>query len=52
MIKDRTMYTVLLPSGRTLVFGNRSIADIYVSAYLGVLIGSPVESESIIDNII
>ena len=32
------MYTVLFPSGKTLVFGIRELADTYVLAYDGVLI--------------
>jgi hypothetical protein len=41
MIKDRSMYTVLFPSGKILVLGNRSIADTYISAYQGILISGP-----------
>jgi hypothetical protein len=36
------MYTVLFPSGKTLVFGVKALAETYVIAYRGVLIGSPV----------
>ena len=38
------MYTVLFPSGKTLVFSVRAVADLYVVAYRGVLIGSPVDT--------
>ena len=36
------MYTVLFPSGKTLVFSVKALAETYVIAYRGVLIGSPV----------
>ena len=36
------MYTVLFPSGKTLVFSIKSLAETYISAYRGVLIGCPV----------
>lgn len=36
--EDRLMYTVLFPSGKTLVFGIRELAETYVMAYDGVLI--------------
>ena len=36
------MYTVLFPSGNTLVFHIKSLAETYVTAYRGVLIGRPV----------
>jgi hypothetical protein len=39
------MYTVLFPSGKTLVFSIKSLAETYVTAYSGVLIGFPVETE-------
>lgn len=46
--KDRLMYTVLFPSGKTLVFGIRELADTYVLAYNGVLIsGETVETVEI-----
>jgi hypothetical protein len=38
------MYTVLFPSGKTLVFRIRSLAETYVLAYSGVLIGCTVDS--------
>ena len=42
--KDRLMYTVLFPSGKTLVFGIRALAETYATAYRGVLIsGATVE---------
>lgn len=42
--EDRLMYTVLFPSGKTLVFGIRELAETYVMAYRGVLItGETVE---------
>jgi len=36
------VYTVLFPSGKTLVFSVRECAETYVVAYRGVLIGCPV----------
>ena len=36
------MYTVLFPSGKTLVFSVKALAETYVIAYRGVLIGCPV----------
>lgn len=36
--EDRLMYTVLFPSGKTLVFSIRELAETYVLAYSGVLI--------------
>ena len=36
------MYTVLFPSGKTLVFSVKALAETYVTAYSGVLIGCPV----------
>lgn len=36
------MYTVLFPSGRIEVFGVKALAETYVIAYRGVLIGAPV----------
>jgi hypothetical protein len=36
--KDRLMYTVLFPSGKTLVFGIKALAETYATAYRGVLI--------------
>jgi hypothetical protein len=38
------MYTVLFSNGKTLVFSNRDVAETYVLAYSGVLIGAPVDS--------
>ena len=38
------MYTVLFPSGKTLVFSVKALAETYVSAYRGVLIGCPVDN--------
>ena len=39
------MYTVLFPSGKTLVFGIKVLAETYVVAYNGVLIsGETVET--------
>jgi hypothetical protein len=37
------VYTVLFPSGKTLVFGVRALAETYVIAYKGVLVGAPVD---------
>jgi hypothetical protein len=37
------MYTVLFPSGKTLVFSVKALAETYVVAYRGVLIGAPVD---------
>ena len=37
------MYTVLFPSGKTLVFRVRSLAETYVIAYRGVLLTAPVD---------
>jgi hypothetical protein len=36
--EDRLMYTVLFPSGKTLVFGIKALAETYATAYRGVLI--------------
>ena len=36
------MYTVLFPSGKTLVFSVKALAETYVLAYKGILIGCPV----------
>jgi hypothetical protein len=41
--EDRLMYTVLFPSGKTLVFSVRALADTYVTAYGGVLLAAPVD---------
>ena len=42
--EDRLMYTVLFPSGKTLVFGVKALAETYATAYRGVLIsGETVE---------
>lgn len=35
------MYTVLFPSGRTEVFTVKELAETYVVAFRGVLIGAP-----------
>jgi hypothetical protein len=35
------VYTVLFPSGRIEVFGVKALAETYVLAYRGVLIGAP-----------
>lgn len=37
------MYTVLFPSGKTLVFYVKALAETYVVAYGGVIVGSPVD---------
>ena len=34
------MYTVLFPSGNTLVFSVKAVAEMYVVAYRGVLIAT------------
>ena len=39
------MYTVLFPSGKTLVFSIKSLAETYCIAYSGVMIGFPTETE-------
>ena len=36
------MYTVLFPSGRIEVFGVKALAETYIVAFKGVLIGSSV----------
>jgi len=36
------VYTVLFPSGKTLTFSVKALAETYVVAYKGVLIGCPV----------
>ncbi len=36
------MYTVLFPSGRTEVFRVKELAETYVIAFKGILIGTPV----------
>jgi hypothetical protein len=38
-----SVYTVLFPSGKTLTFSVYSAAEIWITAYRGVLISSPVE---------
>ena len=43
--KDRLMYTVLFPSGKTLVFGIRALAETYATAYRGVLISGETVME-------
>lgn len=43
MIRTDLMYTVLFPSGNTLVFSVKALAETYVIAYRGVLIGCPVD---------
>ena len=40
------MYTVLFPSGNTLVFSVKAVAEMYVVAYRGVLIGTPIEIDT------
>lgn len=40
------MYTVLFPSGNTLVFSVKAVAEMYVKAYRGVLIGMPIEIDT------
>lgn len=37
------MYTVLFPSGKTLVFSVKECAETWILAYKGVLIASPVD---------
>jgi hypothetical protein len=37
------VYTVLFPSGKTLVFSVRALAETYVIAYRGVLLSAPVD---------
>ena len=37
------MYTVLFPSGKTLTFSVKALAETYVIAYRAVLIGAPVD---------
>ena len=44
MIKDRTMYTVLFPNGKTLTLSSKTLADVYCSAYLGKIIDTVVEN--------
>ena len=42
------MYTVMFPSGRIEVFSIKALAETYINAYKGVLIGSdviPTETE-------
>lgn len=41
------MYTVLFPSGKTLVFSVKALAETYVVAYRGVLIGAPVDFNAV-----
>lgn len=38
------MYTVLFPSGKTLVFSVRALAETYVIAYRGVMISDLIPS--------
>ena len=38
------MYTVLFPSGKTLVFSVRALAETYVLAYRGVLVSDLIPS--------
>ena len=35
------MYTVLFPSGKTLSFYTKTLAETYICAYCGTLISSP-----------
>ena len=37
------MYTVLFPSGKTLTFSVKALADTYIVAYGGVLLAAPVD---------
>jgi hypothetical protein len=41
------MYTVLFPSGRTEVFTVKELAETYVVAFRGVLIGAPIGFNSV-----
>lgn len=41
------MYTVLFPSGRTEVFTVKELAETYVVAFKGILIGCPVDFNSV-----
>ena len=38
------MYTVLFPSGKTLVFSVKAVAETYVLAYRGVLVSDLIPS--------
>ena len=42
------MFTVLFPNGNTLVFSVRALAETYVVAYRGVLLGAPVEIKCVL----
>lgn len=46
--KDRLMYTVLFPSGKTLVFSVKTLAETYVLAYSGVLISGETVMEHVV----
>jgi hypothetical protein len=45
--KESDMFVVLFPSGRTLSFSVKALAETYVMAYNGVLINDPQESKVI-----
>jgi hypothetical protein len=47
------MYTVLFPSGKTLVFSIRALAETYVLAYRGVLVSDliPTTSEGLPESV-
>ena len=45
--KGLLMYTVLFPTGRTEVFRVKSLAEVYVLAYRGVIIAKPLDFNSI-----
>lgn len=42
------MYAVMFPSGKTLVFSVKALAETYVVAYRGILLSNPTENEVII----
>ena len=42
------MYTVLFPSGKTLTFSVRALADTYIVAYGGVLLAAPVDFNDVV----
>lgn len=47
--KDRRrMYTVLFPSGKTLVFSVKALAETYVVAYRGTMISTPIDTNEVI----
>lgn len=43
-MKDKNVYTVLFPNGKTLTLGSRVLADVYCSAYLGKIISITPEN--------